>query len=145
MAFGNPYAAYQTTAVKTATQGKLVVMLYQGMEKELSAALKCFEEDERIVASNIESYGKHILKAQEIINELQVSLDMERGGEISKNLMSLYVYFNQELTAANINQDRRKLTFVVDMVRQLSAAWETADSQTNTANQTVQQTLNIKG
>ena len=120
-------------------------MLYQGMEKELSAALKCFEADERIVASNIETYGKHIMKAQEIINELQVSLDMERGGAIAQNLMSLYMYFNQELTAANINQDKRKLTFVVDMVRQLSAAWETADGQTNTANQTVQKTLNIKG
>ena len=145
MAFGNPYAAYQTTAVKTASQGKLVVMLYQGMEKELSAAKKCFGDDDKIPASNIEAYGKHIMKTQEIINELQVSLDMEKGGQIAQNLMSLYVYFNQELTSANINQDKKKLSFIVDMIRQLTAAWETADIQADTSSQRVQQTLNIKG
>lgn len=145
MAFGNPYAAYQTTAVKTASQGKLVVMLYQGMEKELSAACECFTSEGKILASNIEAFGKHIMKTQEIINELQVSLDMEKGGSISQNLMSLYIYFNQELTSANIAQDKKKISFILDMVKQLSAAWETADSKTNTAQQSAQQTLNIKG
>ena len=144
MAFGNPYAAYQNAAVKTASQGKLVVLLYQGAEKELSSAYDCFEFGEKIPAANIENYGKHIVKAQEIINELQVSLDMDKGGQISQNLMSLYVYFNQELMTANINQDKKKLSFVLDMIKQLGAAWETASTKAS-APQTVQQTLNIKG
>lgn len=146
---GSPYAAYQDTGIKTASQGKLVVMLYQGAIRELSAANDCFSLDattrqETIKPPLIEGFGKHILKAQEIIGELQVSLDMEKGGEIAKNLMSLYVYFNQELSAASITKDKKKLTFVLDMMRQLSSAWETAANSTQTTN-VAQPALNIQG
>ncbi len=144
MAFGNPYAAYQTTAVKTASQGKLVVMLYQGAERELSSALKCFGPDEKIPASSVESFGKHVMKTQEIINELQVSLDMDKGGQLSQNLMSLYVYFNKELLDISIKQDKAKLSQILEMIKQLGSAWEiaAANTQTNT-NPQVQRTLNI--
>jgi len=146
MAFGNPYAAYQTTAVKTASQGKLVVMLYQGAERELTAALKCFGSDAKLPASEIENFGKHVMKAQEIINELQVSLDMDKGGQIAQNLMSLYVYFNKELMDVSIKQDKDKLTELLDMIKQLGSAWEVA--ATNTQADSIpqaQRTLNITG
>ena len=146
MAFGNPYAAYQRTAVKTASQGKLVVMLYQGAERELSAAQKCFAVDDKIPASKIEDFGKHVMKAQEIINELQVSLDMEKGGQIAQNLMSLYVYFNKELMDISIKQDNSKLRQILSMIKDLGTAWESAAQ--NTAADSVpqaQRTLNITG
>ncbi len=146
MAFGNPYAAYQTTAVKTASQGKLVVMLYQGAERELSSALKCFGEDNKLPASEIENFGKHIMKAQEIINELQVSLDMDKGGQIAQNLMSLYVYFNKELMNVGINHDQEKLRLLQDMIKQLGSAWESAAASTSSDSvPQVQRTLNITG
>lgn len=144
MPFGNPFAAYQTTAVKTASQGKLVVMLYQGAEKELSAALSCFDNDGTILAPSIEKFGKHVMKAQEIINELQVSLDLDKGGQIAQNLMSLYVYFNKELMNVNINQDKEKLAFVLNMIKQLGEAWETA-AKTSDYTPQEQRTLNITG
>ena len=146
MAFGNPYAAYQTTAVKTASQGKLVVMLYQGAERELSSALTCFSTDNKIPASSVENFGKHIMKAQEIINELQVSLDMDKGGQIAQHLMSLYVYFNQELMDVSIKQDKEKLSLILNMIKDLGSAWEAAAA--NTAADSVpqaQRTLNITG
>ena len=40
MAFANSaYAAYQNTGIKTASQGKLVVLLYEGAIKNLKNAL----------------------------------------------------------------------------------------------------------
>lgn len=146
MAFGNPYAAYQTTAVKTASQGKLVVMLYQGAERELSAAQKCFAVDDKIPASKIEDFGKHVMKAQEIINELQVSLDMEKGGQIAQNLMSLYVYFNKELMDISIKQDKSKLRQILSMIKDLGTAWESAAQNTSADSvPQAQRTLNITG
>ena len=146
MAYTNPYSAYRDTAVKTASQGKLVVMLYQGACRELSAAQMCFAPDGTIAARNIESYGKHISKAQEIIGELQTSLDMDKGGQIAQNLMALYVYFNRELMDASINKDKTKLDFVLNMLSQLTLAWETASNSTaNAPAQNVQPTLNITG
>ncbi len=146
MAFGNPYAAYQTTAVKTASQGKLVVLLYQGAVRELSAAQKCFDTNGKIPALEIEAFGKHVMKAQEIINELQVSLDMDKGGQIAQNLMSLYVFFNKELMDINIKQDKAKLQQILTMIKDLCTAWEAASQ--NTAADSVpqaQRTLNITG
>ena len=146
MAFTNAYAAYRDTAVKTASQGKLVVLLYQGAVKELSAAETCFDANGGMAARNIEAYGKHITKAQEIISELQTSLDMEAGGQVAQNLMSLYVYFNRELMDASINRNKTKLDFVKGMLDQLSSAWEAASNSTaNAPAQAVRPTLNITG
>ena len=146
MAFGNPYAAYQTTAVKTASQGKLVVMLYQGAEREMTAALKCFDADEKLPTSKIEDFGKHVMKAQEIISELQVSLDMDKGGQIAQNLMSLYVYFNKELLNVSISHDKEKLKIILGMIKQLCSAWEVAASTTQADSiPQAQRALNITG
>lgn len=147
MGFQNAYSAYQNTAVKTASQGKLVVLLYEGAIRQLTAAEKCFDPaTDKVPAHEIETFGNHIMKAQEIIGELQTSLDMDKGGQIAQNLMSLYVYFNRELMEANISKDRKKLSFVHTMLSQLAEAWETAASNTSNASATTARpTLNITG
>ena len=94
MGYQNAYTAYQRTNVNTASQGRLVVLLYEGAVKHLTSALNLFDNNGKIKAKDIEQFGIHIQKAQAIITELQVSLDMEKGGEIARNLMSLYVFFN---------------------------------------------------
>jgi flagellar protein FliS len=71
----------------------------------------------------IEQINKAILKTQDIITELMVSLDFEQGGDIAKNLFSLYTWFNQELLEANIKQDIRRITIIRNMVDELRGAW----------------------
>ena len=128
MAYQNAYTAYQKTNVNTASQGRLVVLLYEGAVKHLKAALNLFDENEKIKPGNIEQFGIHLQKTQAIITELQVSLDMEKGGEIAKNLMSLYIYFNNELTDAIFNHKKEKIEFVVNMMNELLGAWRTASN-----------------
>ncbi len=143
----NPYAAYQNTNIKTASQGKLIVLLYEGAIKNMTQAQKCFTAEGKVEAKDIEKFGNYVMKTQDIISELQASLDMEKGGQIATNLMSLYIYFNQELMSANINKDKKKLDFVLNMMTQLSAAWnQAANSQANdTVNSGVAAGLNIQG
>ena len=93
MAYQNAYSAYQKNNVSTASQGRLVVLLYEGAIKHLTAAKKLFGQENKLKPNQIEQFGIHIQKTQAIITELQVSLDMEKGGEIAKNLMSLYLFF----------------------------------------------------
>ena len=94
----------------------------------------------------IEKFNNCLQKAQAIITELQVSLDMDRGGEIAKNLMSLYIFFNNELMSANINRDKKKIDFVLSMMTELSGAWRQAASSTaNAPAATVANALNIEG
>ena len=89
MEYQNVYSAYQKNNVGTASQGRLVVLLYEGAIKQLNAALALFDENDKLKAKNIEQFGIHLQKAQAIITELEVSLDMEKGGDISKNLICI--------------------------------------------------------
>ena len=146
MGYSNAYSAYQKTKINTASQGRLVVLLYEGIIKQLTTAETFIEKDGRILPGNIEKYGICIQKAQAIITELQVSLDMEKGGDIARNLMSLYVFFNEELLAANINHDKEKLEFVLKMTKELAENWkQVANSVANAPAATVQNALNIQG
>ena len=146
MGYTNAYSAYQKTNVKTASQGHLVVLLYEAAIKNLRNALTLFDAENKIKAGDIEKFSGFIQKTQAIITELEVSLDMDKGGEISKNLMSLYMYFNSELMDASINHNKEKITFVMNMLNELLSAWRTA-AQTSPVqtNVPVQNALNIQG
>ncbi len=146
MSYQNAYTAYQRTNVNTASQGRLVVLLYEGAIKHLNAAINLFDANDKIKASDIEQFGIHIQKAQAIITELQVTLDMEKGKDIARNLMSLYLYFNEELMDANINHNKTKLQFVVKMLNELVESWRIiVNSTANAPAAKVQSTLNIVG
>ena len=146
MGYNQAYTAYKNTNIRTASQGHLVVLLYEGAVRQLAAAAALFDSADTVKARDIEKFNNCLQKAQAIITELQVSLDMEKGGEIAKNLMSLYIYFNNELMSANINRDKKKVDFVLSMMTELSDAWRQAASSTaNAPAATVANSLNIEG
>ena len=146
MGYQNAYTAYQRTNINTASQGRLVVLLYEGAIKHLNAALNLFDQNDKIKANNIEQFGIHIQKTQAIITELQVTLDIEKGKDIARNLMSLYVYFNEELMDANINHSKTKIQFVLKMMNELAESWRAiANSTANAPAAKVQNALNIVG
>jgi flagellar protein FliS len=124
------FNAYRETGIKTASQGKLIVMLYDGAIKQLNSALRKIEENGKVKTADIEGFSKHIAKAQDIITELMLSLDMEKGGEVAKNLMTLYTYFNRELLDAAISMDKTKLQFIAEMLNSLHEAWAAAAANT---------------
>lgn len=114
----NPYNQYKQTEVNTANQGKLIVMLYDGAIKFLNIAIENMEPKTYDVVNN------NILKAQDIISELMVSLNMKDGGEISNNLFSLYVYFKKRLIEANIQKDSEILKEIIKLLSELREAWD---------------------
>ena len=114
----NPYNQYKQTQITTANQGKLIVMLYDGAIKFLSIALDNLNPKTYDVVNN------NIIKAQDIITELLLSLNMEEGGEISQNLFNLYMYFKKQLLEANIKKDGEILTQIVKLLKELRDAWD---------------------
>ncbi len=128
----NGYNTYREIGVKTASQGKLVVMLYDGAVTNLQSAISLVDESNKVAASNMETFGKHLQKAQDIITELQISLDMEKGGEIAQNLMSLYIYFNKELLGCSLTHDKGKMNFILKLLSELRDSWASvSQSQAN--------------
>ena len=125
LAYTNAISTYRETRVKTASQGQLVIMLYDEAVRRLDRALELLAENTggRKNPGNIEKISKSILKAQEIITELSVSLDFELGGDIAKNLFALYTWFNKELLESNISQDIHRITVVRNLLSELRSAW----------------------
>ena len=120
---------------------------HQGIGSELLDFIKSWfiDEENKIKPSNMEKFGKFLQKAQAIITELQVSLDMEKGGEIAKNLMSLYIYFNQELISVNIKHDKTKLEYIEQQMSELLKAWKEASASASQTPVQHTQALNIEG
>jgi len=125
LAYTNAISAYRETRIKTASQGQLIIMLYDEAAKSLDRAIDLLDRNSRGKKDpgKIEHINKSILKVQEIITELTVSLNFEEGGEIAQNLFSLYSWFNQELLEGNIKQDISRIKAVRDMIDDLRGAW----------------------
>jgi flagellar protein FliS len=125
LGYKNASSTYKETKVKTAGQGQLIIMLYDEAIRQLTKAVELLETDnkQKKDPSKIEQISKAVMKAEEIITELMVSLDFEQGGEISKNLFALYTWFNRELLEANIAQDIKRIKTVKDMLSELGNSW----------------------
>ncbi len=115
----NPIHSYRETQIKTATPGKLILMLYDGAIKYINLASENINK-KYAVYDKVSSY---IIRTQDIVTELMVSLDFEKGGEIAKSLFSLYMYMNRKLLEANIKKDLKILDEVKKLLMELRSAW----------------------
>jgi len=124
LAYNNALSTYKETKIKTAGQGQLIIMLYEEAVKQLTRALEMMDSNkQKKDPGKIEQISKSVMKTEEIVTELMVSLDFEQGGEISKNLFALYSWFNRELLEANIAQDTDRIKTVRDMLADLKDTW----------------------
>jgi flagellar protein FliS len=112
----NAYDVYQENDIMTAPQGKLLLMLYDGAAKFLRFAKISIDE------GDIQKANENILKAQDIISELMITLNMDV--DIAKDLYSLYDYMKYRLIQANIKKDKEIIDEVLDMLNQLKEAWK---------------------
>lgn len=125
LAYANALSAYKQTKVTTAGQGQLIIMLYDEAVKQLDRSLELLKQYSKSKKDpgKIEDIAKALLKTQEIITELQVSLDFEQGGDIAKHLFSLYSWFNQEIVESNISKDVQRVADIRTMLVDLRTAW----------------------
>ena len=118
MTANNAYAKYKEQSVNTATPEELTLMLYNGCIKFINLAEVFIDE------KNIEKTNLNIQKAQAIIGELNLTLNMDY--EISNNLRQLYTFVNEKLLDANISKDKKALAEAKEIVTELRDTWKEA-------------------
>lgn len=116
----NAFSAYKKQSVTTLTPGEIVVRLYMEAERQLNRA------SYYIPLKNYEETNKALIKAQDVVNALRSSLDMKIP--ISKNLDSLYEYFNREIVEANVKKDKAKVDALIPMLAELREAFAEINS-----------------
>ena len=117
MSYSRQATRYRETEVLTATPGQLVVLLYDHLLVSLRRARVAMEAGDNDVKSD------HLEKARNVLTELLVTLDREKGGEVAANLGALYSFLLGELVQVGVRGDVARLDRVTHMIGELRDAF----------------------
>ena len=117
--------SYRKAQINTASPGQRVVMMYEGLVRELKKARNSTLKINDEVKAIEESHNSFDL-SQKIILELKLALDMQNGGEIAENLNNLYEFWIEQLSEANRLKEASKVTPVIQMAEELKDTWKEA-------------------
>ena len=117
----NPWASYRSVATRTASPGQLVLMLFDGAIRFLENSLTGFGKED--IAESYQLISNNVLRAQAIIHELNMSLDLEQGGQVAETLRQLYNYFDRRLDESNLKKIPEGIEEVLKRMIVLRDAW----------------------
>lgn len=106
------------TAVSEATPHKLVEMLYSAAIRNLKLT-KLFIEQK-----NYEKKAEFSSKALAILNALKSGVDLNKGGEVARNLFDLYDYCHRVVFRGVARNDIAPIDEVIDYISGLHEAWQ---------------------
>jgi len=112
----NAAQMYQANSVNTASPAKLTLMLYEGAIKFCNIAKEAMDE------GNIEKTNTNIQKAEKIIVELRVTLDMKYP--VAKEFDVVYDYIYRRLVEANMQKDKEILEEALKHIKTMRDTWK---------------------
>ena len=119
--------AYRRTEAQSASPMQLVVMLYDG-------ALRFLNEARAAHASgDLRARARALTRVSAIVAECQSTLDLERGGEVARELDRLYSYIRARLIDVTVKRDASALAEIHKLMTTLRDAWAEAAGQTAAA------------
>ena len=107
---------YRKQSILTANPAELIVLLYDGLKKNLLLAKRHIDRRNAFAAHEC------LMKGQAIVEELINCLDMNI--QLSEDLLALYEFMLHEMAEANLKKDSSFIPPVVDIVTELEEAWE---------------------
>lgn len=116
MAGKNPYAAYATSKVMTASPAELTLMLYDGAIKFCNIAIMGVQEND------IEKAHNNIIKVERILREFLNTLDHKYP--VAKDFENVYNYLIRRLHEANMSKDEEILQEVLKHLRTMRDTWK---------------------
>lgn len=111
-------AAYRENSISTQSPGNLIVMLYDGAVKFLEQAIMALDEQDHQRKANC------INRAVAIIEELNINLDMELGGDVALSLRRLYDFMLRHLNQAVPKSDPDMIRNVIRLLQDLNESWK---------------------
>jgi flagellar secretion chaperone FliS len=120
MGMSQEVTMYRELAVQTASPLEVVVMLYDRLIRDLrqaADAIRIHDIEERVKQSN------HALL---ILQELELMLNFEQGGETAKQLARVYSHVRAKIIESQIKLDPAILVRQAEFMLQLSQAWQRA-------------------
>jgi flagellar secretion chaperone FliS len=111
--------------VATASPARLVQIMFEQILEHLATAQGCMTRiRNNMPLADVITKGKAMGKAIRLIDQLNNTLDMERGQKIAENLRALYVYMLARLTLANVTNDAQITAEVAGLILKVKTGWD---------------------
>jgi flagellar protein FliS len=107
----------RTSQAVVADKVELIQMLFDGLIESLVTARGHLEH------GAIEEKSKSLVRAGRIVIGLQGALDLEKGGDLARNLHELYSYVTRRLVYVNAHNDLTVLNEVQTLMSEIRQAW----------------------
>jgi flagellar protein FliS len=114
----NPSNSYREIAVQTSSPTRLVVMLYEGTIRFLRESIAAID------SKNLDRKRQAIDRAVAIVQHLQSTLDLDRGGELAAGLNRLYSYITSRILEGSAKLETDPLEEAIKLLNVLLAGWE---------------------
>ena len=126
MVNNNAQFTYQATRISTATKEQLLLITYDIGIKACHTAENAMLGKTNGGVPDYDLSNREVIRAQEVIRELMVTLNREKGGDVADKLTQLYEYMYQLLVDANIKKEPDNIRTVCGMLEELKQTWEEA-------------------
>jgi flagellar secretion chaperone FliS len=110
--------SYREAAVRGASPVRLVICLYEQAIEDLRRAVIALDK------GDVATRTRNINHALVVIAQLQGSLDMERGGDVARNLQRFYNTLRTGLGDAQARQSARILQQQISQLVVVYEAWQ---------------------
>lgn len=107
---------YQHNTVQTASPAKIILMLYEGAIKFCNIARDAID------ANDISKANLNIQKAEKIIVQLRMDLDMKYP--VAKEFDQVYDYIYRRLVEANMHKDKEILEEALEHIKTMRDTWK---------------------
>ena len=120
------YASVRSHGMVTdASPTRLVQVMFEHILTHLATAQGCMARiSDNLPLPEVITKGRAINKAIRLIDQLNATLDMERGADIARNLRALYLYMLERLTIANVHNDAQLVAEVAALVQKIKSGWD---------------------
>lgn len=107
----------RTSQALVSNKVELIQMLFDGFLESLVTARGHIEH------GSIEDKNKSLTRAGRIVIGLQGALDLDKGGDLAKNLHELYSYVTRRLIHVNARNDLVALQEIHTLMSEIRQAW----------------------
>src|SRR5882762_10447917 len=104
---------------------RLVQIMFEHILTNLATAQGCMARiEDNLPLSEVTQKLAAMRKAIQLIGQLNVTLDMERGGKVAQDLRALYGYMLLRVIQANAYNDTRIPTKEPNLVHEIKTGWD---------------------
>ena len=118
MALHNSYSSYKETQIKTASPVALIILLYEGMLKNIRKGEAGLQDEDRYADS-----ASHLMKAMAIVTELIKIINPTASPELANGFLNTNRHVLGLIGDALKEKDRAPLAEAAEIILSLRSAW----------------------